>query len=479
MSQSEHSCKAILEQGTNKGKQCERPKLENEYCGKHQKQAEIDSAIKDGKRKCSKNRCLETFIPKTMKTFEYCEACTKEKEEVLKTRDLCKWSEKKCEKQAQSSGFCGKHAPRALLLKESKEKGIRICDDGKRACKNPTLDNKLKCETCLATTRAKENTQYTERKENLNMCLGCGMALSGLLDGIRGKVQRCVGCYEKQRAVEEGRERIRNYSEEKKANLDKYMLSYIQSAKSRNIAFELTKDKFEELVCMACYYCGSFNENEVVGIDRLNSSRGYTNENCVPCCKVCNFMKGTLNKNTFITQAHKIATHNPVEEMTDSEEDVKDDILSSNIPPSKVTELFRRGKINLYIEACVRDNRSPLFIERIKNIQSANMSYNEFKAFFRTCCKTDSKLVAAHLTNERKRISEKELYGYFNNKNGKAAIEIYQSIHGKLLGFKEDMEEIMDTWDILSFDERSSKIHKIMVKYRNQKTQGRFTLLEE
>jgi hypothetical protein len=168
-----------------------------------------------------------------------------------------------------------------------------------------------------------------------------------------------------------------------------------------------------------------------------------------------------------------------VEEMTDSEEDVKDDILSSNIPPSKVTELFRRGKINLYIEACVRDNRSPLFIERIKNIQSANMSYNEFKAFFRTCCKTDSKLVAAHLTNERKRISEKELYGYFNNKNGKAAIEIYQSIHGKLLGFKEDMEEIMDTWDILSFDERSSKIHKIVVKYRNQKTQGRFTLLEE
>jgi hypothetical protein len=190
-------------------------------------------------------------------------------------------------------------------------------------------------------------------------------------------------------------------------------------------------------------------------------------------------MKGTLTKNTFITQAHKIATHNPVEEMTDSEDDIKDDILSSNIPPAKVTELFRRGKINLYIEACVRDNRSPLFIERIKNIQDKNMSYNEFKAFFRTCCKTDSKLVAAHLTNERKRISEKELYGYFNNKNGKAAIEIYQSIHGKMVGFKEDMEEIMDKWDILSFDERSSNIHTIIVKYRNQKAQGRFTLLEE
>jgi len=479
MSQSEHSCKAILEQGTNRGKQCERPKLENGYCGKHQKQAEIDCAIKDGKRKCSKNRCLETFIPKTKKTFEYCDQCSKEKEELLKSRNLCKWQEKKCEKQAKESGFCGKHESRALLLKESKEKGIRICDDGKRSCKNPTVDNKLKCETCLAITREKDNIQYNDRKDNLNICLGCGTTLTALIDGIRGKIQRCASCYEKQRVIENARERNRNYSEEKKGNLDKYLISYIQSAKSRNIAFDITKEKFEELVSMACYYCGSFNEKEVIGVDRLNSTRGYTNENCVPCCKICNFMKGTLSKNTFITQAHKIATYNPVEEMSDSENDVKDNILSSNIPPSKVTELYRSGKINLYIEACIRDKRSPLFIERIKNIQHANMSYNDFKTFFRTCCKTDSKLVAAHLTNERKRISEKELYGYFNNNNGNAAIEIYQSMHGKLAGFKEDMEEIMDKWDILSFDERSSQIHKIVVKYRNQKAQGRFTLVEE
>jgi len=482
MSQSEHSsCKAILEQGKNRGKQCDRPKLENGYCGKHQKQAEIDSAICSGKRKCAKNRCLETFIPKTDKTFEYCEKCTKEKEENLKTLDLCKWEQKKCDKQARESGFCGKHEPRALLLKESKEKGIRICDDGKRACKNPTIDNKAKCETCLSATREKDNTQYNERKENLNVCLGCGNPLKELLDGVRGKVQRCTACYEKQRKVEEGRERNRNYSEEKKANLDKYMVTYIQSAKVRNINFRLTKDKFEELVSMACYYCGTFNDKEVIGIDRLNSSRGYTNENCVPCCKVCNFMKGTLSKNTFITQSHKIAVYNPIEEMSDSDSDMneeeKEDIISSNIAPSKVAELYRSGKINLFIEACIRENRSPLFIERIKNIQDRNMSYNEFKIFFRTCCKTDSKLVSAHLTNGRKRISQKELYGYFNNNNGKYAIEIYQDIHGKMAGFEEDMKEIMEKWEILSFDERTDNIHTVLTKYRNQKAHGSVILL--
>ena len=34
-----------------------------------------------------------------------------------------------------------------------------------------------------------------------------------------------------------------------------------------------------------------FNYN---GIDRKDSNLGYTNENCVPCCKVCNNGKRDL-----------------------------------------------------------------------------------------------------------------------------------------------------------------------------------------
>ena len=481
MSQSEHSCKAILEQGANKGKQCDRPKMENGYCGKHQKQLEIDSALKDGKRKCSTYRCLETFTAKTTKKIEYCEKCVKEKQENLKTLDLCKWEEKKCDKQAKGSGYCGKHEPRALLLKDAKEKGVRICDDGKRACKNPTIDNKAHCEECLSKERVADTRRHTERREDITMCLGCGKQIKEFLEGIRGKVQRCAECYEKQRKVEESRERSRNYSEEKKANIDKYMLTYIQSAKARNLSFGLTKEKFEELVSMACYYCGSFNEKEVIGVDRLNSSKNYTNENCVPCCKICNFMKGSLSKNTFITQAHKISSYHPVEEMSESEDEIQAEsqiLISSTIPPSKVSEMYRSGKINEYIDACVRDNRSPLFIERIKSILNKKMSYNEFKVFFRACCKSDSKLCISHASMERKRISYKEIYGYFNNKNGKHAIEVYQSVHGVMAGFKEDMEGIEKKWDTMTYDQRTSEIHSVMVKYQNKRANGSVKLLE-
>lgn len=44
-------CKAILEQGTNKGKICEREGQENGYCGKHQKQALKET--KKGQTKCT------------------------------------------------------------------------------------------------------------------------------------------------------------------------------------------------------------------------------------------------------------------------------------------------------------------------------------------------------------------------------------------------------------------------------------------
>jgi len=471
MSQSEHSCKAVLEQGSNKGKQCDRQILEYGYCGKHQKQAEIEKAIKDGKRKCSRHRCTETFIPITKKEIEYCDTCKNAKEDLQASLILCKWNKNECKKPAKSSGFCGKHEPRGILLEESIKSGMRICDDGKRACKNPTTDKKLRCDECLEKDRKKDNIRYNEKQYNLNLCLGCGKEITDLLDGIRHKVQRCSDCYAKLKIVEENRgPRNRNYLEEKKANLEKYLLSYIQCAKARNIAFELTKEQFEQLVITACYYCGSYNDKEVVGIDRLNSSKNYTLENCVPCCKTCNFMKGTLSKNAFITQAHKIAIQHRIEEMSESEEE--DIIMSSTIPPSKVAELYRNGKFGIFIEQCIKDKRSPLFIEKLKGIQGKKMSYNEFKIFFRTCCKTDSKLVSSHLTNERKRISQKELYGYFNNKNSEYAVDIYESIHGVMPGFKEDMTAIAEIWDILTFDERTSSIYTILVKYRNQRTNG-------
>lgn len=379
-----------------------------------------------------------------------------------------------CKKTAKESGFCGKHEPRAILLKKSLENGIRICDDGKRACKNNTTDNKLKCESCLEKDRNDDKIRYLKKQETLNVCLGCGKEIANLLEGIKGDmVQRCKSCYDKLRNVELNRgKRNRNYSIENKLNIDKYLVSYIQSARNRNIGFDLTKEQFTKIILLPCYYCASYKEDEVVGIDRINSDKSYILNNCVPCCKICNFMKGTLSKHSFINQAHKIAAQHCLENISDCEEESQETILSSMITPLKVAEMYRNGKFNLYIEACIRDKRSPLFIERLKNIENNKLTYREFREFFRTCCKTDSKLCSNNIAGNRQRLSLKEIYGYFNNKNSEYGIKLYESIHGKMDGFKEDMEIIVDKWDSLSFDERTLSIHKVIIKYRNKKAKG-------
>jgi hypothetical protein len=182
-------------------------------------------------------------------------------------------------------------------------------------------------------------------------------------------------------------------------------------------------------------------------------------------------MKGTLSKTTFIAQAHKIADHISVESI---KEEIKQEVeLSSMIPPAKVAEMYKNGKFDDYIEACVRDKRSPLFIERLRNVDRGKLTYSEFKTFFRTCCKNDSKLTNNSEYDIRKRIASKEIYGYFNNQNHVDFINIYTGLYGEMGGFKEEAEEISKLWGTLSIDERNLKIKTLLIKYRNQRAQNR------
>ena len=70
-------------------------------------------------------------------------------------------------------------------------------------------------------------------------------------------------------------------------------------------------DTFKSLVKQPCKYCGMkysktlrdrVDKNftlKINGIDRIDNRIGYTKENSVPCCKICNFAKHTMNENEF------------------------------------------------------------------------------------------------------------------------------------------------------------------------------------
>ena len=80
------------------------------------------------------------------------------------------------------------------------------------------------------------------------------------------------------------------------------------AAERRGIEWNLTDDEAKVMLVSPCVYCKHLDlEVRVNGIDRLDSAKPYTIENCRPCCKNCNYMKGTYDPKTFIEFAKKIA----------------------------------------------------------------------------------------------------------------------------------------------------------------------------
>lgn len=75
---------------------------------------------------------------------------------------------------------------------------------------------------------------------------------------------------------------------------------YKTNAKINNRKFELTLDEFKNTVKEPCHYCGGNNKRGFVGVDRIDSSKGYLINNVLPCCTKCNSSKANSSYDEFI-----------------------------------------------------------------------------------------------------------------------------------------------------------------------------------
>ena len=82
---------------------------------------------------------------------------------------------------------------------------------------------------------------------------------------------------------------------------------YKSGAKKRNIDFNLTEQEFYSFWKKSCTYCG--DEIETIGLDRINSGKGYSMDNIVPCCSTCNWMKIDKPTDEWLSHIKKILTH--------------------------------------------------------------------------------------------------------------------------------------------------------------------------
>ncbi len=115
--------------------------------------------------------------------------------------------------------------------------------------------------------------------------------------------------------------RLSNATKEPGQNsFTKLYYGYRGSARFRGYEFALSKAEAYQLFTSNCYYCGveplqiknhegsgDFLHN---GIDRFDNSLGYTAENSVSCCWLCNRGKSTLSAEEFVAWAKRVAEHN-------------------------------------------------------------------------------------------------------------------------------------------------------------------------
>ena len=370
----------------------------------------------------------------------------------------------KCPFEASESGYCGKHEPRGLLLEKATAQGVRICGDGKLPCKNVLTNGRSRCEDCLAKERIKDTARYAARVNDEEACLGCGKEIQSYIMGSNGMpVKRCQPCYDKLRLTEENRERVRNLSEEKCSNIPRHYDKCRRDAIKRNLQFMLTLEEYTSLITGACTYCGHHNENEAIGVDRVNSSFGYVSTNVVPCCSICNVMKNNLPLTSFQEHITKIYNHLQKKHITQTHTNIPPP--SSFIKPAKIAEFYTSKRMPEFVELCKKDSRHPMFIERMEAINNLTFTHNEFLDYVRTALKTEMNKAKT----VPQRMSHTEFYTYFDNGTPRLAIDLYETIYGKTEGLEEDLLTLFRDWALFDKKERLDKCKSLIVKYQNKR----------
>jgi len=153
---------------------------------------------------------------------------------------------------------------------------------------------------------------------------------------LSGNTWSC-GCYARQKKRES---RLSDHH----AEITAIILQYKRHAKNRCLSFTLTRKLISDLVRRDCFYCGicpsnlmrtknSIDRLHYSGIDRLNNKKGYSKNNVVPACKLCNLAKRNLSLKEF---------HDWIKRLTDYQ---KAAAINTNKSLDQIYQLLARPEI--------------------------------------------------------------------------------------------------------------------------------------
>ncbi len=104
------------------------------------------------------------------------------------------------------------------------------------------------------------------------------------------------------------------------ANASYIYNGYKYKSIKRGYDFNITFEDFLDLTQHNCVYCNTPPSNLASrkdtkidyiynGIDRLDNTKGYVLDNCVPCCKHCNIAKNSMTESEFLSWIEQVYNH--------------------------------------------------------------------------------------------------------------------------------------------------------------------------
>ena len=238
----------------------------------------------------------------------------------------------KCKKEdctkrkVQENEYCALHQKfyqRCVFLEDTAMVGKKTCYNVIRGCRSQMSAEYCfsKCGVCLEKERTKDQAKRGKALEELKglsiedlqekTCTICCFVFPmadfvGQKEGVITK--SCIRCRNDNKKQDLKRDKVHREALARIADQkpDRKYHIYQKSAKERNIAFELSKEQLVEITAKGCFYCG---ETDKCGIDRLDAAVGYMVSNSVSCCKMCNYLKGSLDVTTFLQRIEHILSY--------------------------------------------------------------------------------------------------------------------------------------------------------------------------
>ena len=105
---------------------------------------------------------------------------------------------------------------------------------------------------------------------------------------------------------------------------------YKWGATKRGLSWRLNKEQIRKLTQQSCFYCGLAPAQKYQnkrspgsgiytynGLDRRDNQIGYTPENTVSCCKLCNLAKRTLTVKEFRVWVKRVYDYSRLDALTE------------------------------------------------------------------------------------------------------------------------------------------------------------------